>query len=444
MKVELELPRSAIDKLVEDKFAEVVAGKGPEVFAEHVKKASRLQRVDLAYRVWRNDGFLRSEDSQLYETGADREKAKIPIGGFGTNKGTLMDAMRTSDAPILLPKVMVRVVKEALEPILSLTPLMRTIRYSAGVTITFPAVGAMHAADIGEGEPYPDQKMDIGGGTQVATIGKSGLKVRFTEEMLRYSQYDIMAMHLEAAGRALARHKEQKVANLISDSAAVSFDGDGGTSDHGLPNGRDQHGNSNSTVTLDDLLITYADLVNDGFMPRVLLMNPLGWLIFARDATLRAFGFANGGPLWGQFPPSGNAPNSSVWANGPNLNIPFSNLTNRATTMSRVPNLFPAPLSIIISPFITYNSTTGKTDIFMADPDELGVMVIDEDLTTESWTDPNVDVRATKFRERYAIHIPNQGKGLKVLKNISTAKGFDFEDRLIWDSATQSLPNIVD
>jgi len=435
LNVQLEIGRDVLDKAIEDRLSEMVRVKGESGFTDATQELSKQERVNTAYQVWRNDGFLRQEDGEWFEDPDARQLAKIKYK-------TLCDAFSTADAPILMPKVLVRVVKEALEPILTLTPLFRTIRFSAGSTITFPAVGAIHAADIAEGEEYPEQKVDIGGGHIVATVGKSGLKCRFTDEMLRYSQYDMMSMHLEAAGRALARHKEQKVANQISDLAAVSMDGDGGTATHGLPSGRDIHGNGNNTITIDDLLVQYADLVNDGFLPRALLMNPMGWLIFARDPTLRAFGFANGGPLFGTFPPNGSAQNSSVWSNGPNMAVPFGTLPNRQTTWSAVPSLFPAPLRIIVSPFITYDSANSKTDIYMCDPDELGAIIVDEDVTTEQWDDPNRDIRAVKFRERYTLQVLNEGKGVTVLKNISTARGYDFEDRMVWDAATVSLPGI--
>src|SRR3990167_5357904 len=112
-----------------------------------------------------------------------------------------------------------------------LTPLLEKVTFSnAGTTITFPAVGdSMVAADIPEGGEYPEGSLEFAGEV-TAKIGKSGIAVKLSEEMIRYSMFDIMSMHLRAAGRALIRHKEQKVAKLIFEEAGVTyFDNDAST-----------------------------------------------------------------------------------------------------------------------------------------------------------------------------------------------------------------------
>jgi hypothetical protein len=54
----------------------------------------------------------------------------------------------------------------------------------------------------------------------------------------------------------------------------------------------------------------------------------------------------------------------------------------------------------------------------MFDSKELGVLVVDEDLTTEDFDDPRVDIRKIKLRERYAIGILNEGQGIAVMHNV--------------------------
>jgi hypothetical protein len=122
---------------------------------------------------------------------------------------SVSDAIATSNASMWLPKVISNIVKEAAEPLLVGTSLLERINFSYGQTITFPAVGALTAADIAEGQAYPEKQLQMGGATVTASIGKSGVAVKITEEMIRYSQFDVIGMHLRAAGRALARHKEQ-------------------------------------------------------------------------------------------------------------------------------------------------------------------------------------------------------------------------------------------
>lgn len=133
--------------------------------------------------IWMNNGF---EDSMDQFNSAKKDQ-KI---GYKD----LVDALSTPDASILIGRVVSNVVKEAMEPLLVGTSLLHTIRFSAGQQITFPAAGAFTAEDIPEGGEYPERKLEVAG-TVTAFIGKSGVKVRITDEMLRYSQY-ISAAHI--------------------------------------------------------------------------------------------------------------------------------------------------------------------------------------------------------------------------------------------------------
>ena len=49
---------------------------------------------------------------------------------------------------------------------------------------------------------------------------------------------------------------------------------------------------------------------------------------------------------------------------------------------------------------------------------ELGVLLVDEELTTEEWRDPARDITKIKFRERYCFGILNEGESVAVLRNI--------------------------
>jgi peptidyl-prolyl cis-trans isomerase SurA len=57
----------------------------------------------------------------------------------------------------------------------------------------------------------------LAGGTVVAQIGKSGLAVSLTEEMITWSQWDLIAIQLRLAGQAMARHKEKKIFVIVVD-----------------------------------------------------------------------------------------------------------------------------------------------------------------------------------------------------------------------------------
>ena len=425
----MEVTDEMIDQVMV-KVSEKMEKKASSSLTRKVFSDPTLQdKYENAYKIWTNNGYENQED----QFDSLKKDQKITYGD-------LCDALSTPDASILIPKVISNIVKEAIEPLLVGISLLQTIRFSAGQQITFPAAGAFTAEDIPEGGEYPERKLEVAG-TVTAFIGKSGVKVRITDEMLRYSQYDVMGMHIRAAGRALARHKETKIFNMILNEGTTVFDNN---VTNKQTSGRDAVGAGNGTITLDDLLVMYSKIVAQGFIPNALLMSPLGWLVFARDPILRAFGFANGGPIF--TPLQGQAGLAKSWYQG-GMNVgPTAAAPNVASTYANVPNLFPAPLRIIVSPFCSYTAASGataaKTDIMMCDTNELGILVLDEEVMTEEWDDPNRDIRSIKFRERYGLGILNEGKAVAIAKNVNIVRAYDMEDALSWTAGSGALGTI--
>jgi hypothetical protein len=368
-------------------------------------------------------------------------------GKFGPGKDEyikLEDALSTSNAPMLFPKVISNIVREAAEPLLVGTSLLQRINYKYGQTITFGAVGAMTAGDIAEGREYPEQSLAMGGGTVTATIGKSGVAVKVTEEMIRYSQFDVIGMHLRAAGRALARHKEQKIFNMISALGATAFDNLApAKSMFGVCTGRDIQGIANGACTMDDVFDAYAQVIMQGYMPNTLLMHPLTWTMWVKDAQLRAFVQANGGgsmfASWSGSPVGANpwaaASQGGLGVTGTSLITPgqtssgqtaphgetVASLLQYPQTLNSapvLPNYLGAPLRIIVSPFVPYDPRRKITDIYMFDSSELGALIVDEEVTTEEFDDPARDMRKLKLRERYGLAILNEGQAISVIRNV--------------------------
>lgn len=366
------------------------------------------------------------------------------IGGGPSQRMTIKDALSTTNAPMLFPKVISNIVKEAVEPLLVGSALLTKVRAAYGQSISFPAVGALIAADIAEGQEYPERSLQIGGATVVANIGKSGVAVKLTEEMIRYSQWDVVGMHLRAAGRAMARHKEQKIFNYIRAMGVTCFDNiTPGNSLFGVCHGRDIQGYANGSVTMDDVFDAYAQVLTQGFMPNTLLMHPLTWTMFVKDAQLRAFVQANGGGTffasW-RGNPAGRAPwdASSLGGRGVSggQNIVPGKTSTGDTSPSgltasdllaypqdidsapELPNYLNVPLLIVVSPFVPFDARRKLTDIYMFDRNELGVLLVDEELTTEEWTDPARDIQKIKVRERYGIGILNEGQAIATIKNV--------------------------
>ncbi len=421
------------EKAMEDTFKRVVASEveklleGRGLGKDSLEKVLKADSEEATFRkvdsIIRNNGFEYASDSLRYLNPQDRDSARVTYT-------ELVDALGTTEASIFIPRVMTRIVREAVEPVLVITNLFRRLRVPGATSVVqFPSVGAIQAFDIAEGEEYPDQKLE-GAGYTIAKIGKSGLKVRFTEEVLRYSSFDLIGLHVRAAGRALARLKEVKTANQLETQGITSFDNSGGSSLNGSTTGRDINTNGNDTITIHDIFQMYADMVNAGFMPTDFVVNPIGWLIFAREPTMRAWAFQHGGAM---FQPTSGEPGRGQPNESPNLGPGSGGGTtfgtiNQATTNVQMQNtIFPANIGMIVSPFITFDSSARTTSIHLVDRDEVGVLVQDEDVTMDRFEDPHRDLQIMKWRERYGLAISNDGEGVVSAKEVSIDKGFDFE-----------------
>lgn len=433
-----------IDSRAEVKAKEILSGMGlKEEDLSLSKRDKNLvadnKRLDGLMKAWKNNGYV------------DGCKDRLSVADMLQKDLTFTKQMRdafSTDHPLLVPRVVSNIAREAIEPNLVLTPLLSRINYQAGTQVVFPSWGAIAAADIAEGAEYPERSLELSG-TVTCTIGKSGVALKITEEMVRYSQFDIMSMHIRAAGRAMARWKEQKVANLIIDNGSVIMYGtnsSGATTRRST--GRDGRGAWNGTLTLDDLFYCYATMVNAGFTPNTLIMHPFAWKIFAQEGIARAFGFINGmNPLMWQTA-KGSVGSAPSWR-GPQLNNStyVSSPQQLATTFTNVPSIFPTNFNIIVSPYMPFTGTgtdnTSYTSIVFCDINELGVLVADEELRTEEWNDPSKDIMKIKFRERYGLAVMNEGRGIGILENIVIARSYDFSDKIALSFGTGDLTNFI-
>jgi hypothetical protein len=348
----------------------------------------------------------------------------------------------STDHPLLTQRVISQFARDAIEPAVVLTGLLQRISYSAGTQLTFPSWGAIKAAHIPEGGEYPERSTELSGEI-TATIGKYGVAVKVSEEQIRYNQYDVMAAHMRAAGRALIRLKEENVADMLfRDNTNLVLSAQAGSAPQKVT-GRNAAGAYNDTLTLDDLFYAFGVLVNNGFIPDTLIMHPFAWKIFAQEGIARAFGFdnANAALMWQAPSAIGSGKANQFRVGGLNQQTVVGNPANLSRTATNVPSIFPTGFKIVVTPFAPFTAgSTPKTDILLADSRELGVLVVDEDITTEEWNDPSKDLRKVKFRERYAVSAINNYKGVALFKDIAIKRSFDFADTLTHTPVNPTSP----
>jgi hypothetical protein len=323
---------------------------------------------------------------------------------------TVKEVLTTDNANILLPQTIQIVVKEAAEPEYIGSRLLQTVRITNGQNVEFPIFGAIRAFEIEEGQEYPEAELDMtiykGGRTDVRHK-KCGLKVKITEEMINDSQWDVIGMHLRAAGKALARLKEEKIFKEFSRHGHVVFDNDLRTRyPEAGTTGMNFSGEFNNTLSTTDLMHMVAVLLTNGFRPTDIIMHPLCIPLFAENKFIEAY-------TRGAFAAQGL----------PNVQ-PF--IQDRDAVSG--PNL--GGINVIYSHWVPFDRVTKKFDLYIVDRNNIGVLLVKEDISTDRFIDPLRDIMTLKVKERYGIGILNEGRAIAVARNIAYARSYEAPERM--------------
>ena len=314
------------------------------------------------------------------------------------NRVTITEAIASPDASILFPKVIQRTLREAAEPQYLVTPMLSVVRLGKGRSLEFPAVNAIQAAEIPEAQEYPEQQLQFIK-TVEGKVSKKGVKIVFTEEVIADSLWDIVGLHVRAAGRAMARLKEQIALERFRAAANTVFD----NADAGVPDttGVGANGAANGSFTWDDALEMVAQLVSNEKVPTDFIMHPMMWSVFVRTAPFGA---------GGMFAPD----------------MYNARISNQQGTANRTS---PFGLNVILTPFVSFTARNGATparsDIYLVDRNEIGSELRKDDLSTDEFTDPTRDLRALKMKERYDIVTFGEGEGITVARNVSLTRNYD-------------------
>lgn len=311
------------------------------------------------------------------------------------NRVTIKEAFGTADAPILFPKVISRTLKEAAEPVLLVTPMLSTVRLGKGRSMEFPAVNAIQAAEIPEGQEYPEQQLAFAKQVE-GKVSKKGVKVVFTEEVISDSQWDIMGLHVRAAGRAMARLKEQIALSRFAAAATTVFDNDSGS----FPDtkGRNINGTANLTLTWEDVVDMAAVLHAENQSPTDFIIHPLMWPLFVKSAPFHTDSMA------------------SAW----NASLSSSDSVAKGNA--------PAGLNVILSPFVSFTAgSPAKSDVFLVNRNDIGALLVKDSLSTDEWVDQTRDIRSLKLKERYDIVCYGDGEGIALAKNVRLAANYPVE-----------------
>lgn len=323
-------------------------------------------------------------------------------GDSSAENVNMREFLATPSAQILIPRVIVGTMRQAAEPLYIGTKMLEKIQLRSGQSMIFPSIGVMRAADVAEGQEIPEDTIDWNTHeTPEIRVGKSGIRVRVTEEMISDSQWDIVSMMVREAGRAMARHKEQKAFYNFSRYGHTVFD-NMDADPKAKTTGLDIHGQRNDTLSAEDFLDVIIAVMNNEFTPSDILLHPLSWSVFAKNELMGSLA---------------KAPNDMY----PHTNQPGNMALGPESIAGRLPFAF----NVQLSPFIPFDKKAKRFDMYVVDKNNIGVELVKEALSTEQFDEPARDIRNIKIKERYGIGILNEGRAIAVAKNISMNKSYN-------------------
>ena len=356
---------------------------------------------------------LTAEDEAMLEI-LDRVQSGQNVPGFDIN-----DFLASPQAKVLIPKVIIGQARKSADPIYLASNFFKKISLKNGQAVMFPEFGVMRAYDVAEGQEVPQESIDWQVNTNnMIKVGKSGLRIQYSEELFKDTEFDIVSMLVSEAGRAMARHKEQKAFTEWLAHSWTVFDNDLRAKDPvkyaaAGTTGLDFQGNYNNTLSIDDYLDLVIACYNNGYTPSDLVLHPLAWSAFAKNGLT--------GGITAPFDRESKRelPNGSFKI-GPE------------SIQGRLPFAF----NVNLSPFAPIDKKNKTFDMFCVDRNNVGVQIVRDEIKTDSFVDPARDITNIKLIERYGFGVFNQGRAICSAKNISMAKSFPTPERVIQVSPT--------
>lgn len=403
------------------------------MLTDKLTKDQRAQ-ADRLYGAFTNHGFIEHKDGA-------QERVTI---------GELRDLITQEDILPLLPKVVTRVIAEAIEPNLLIVPnLFTRLDIPTAQHIEIASIGALTASRVSQGQEFPQQNLayDTAGQSVAITVSKYGLAVNIAQEVIDDSMFDVMTLWLRAAGAALARLKESLGMKLIDATGITLFDNATPTSSElGILTGRNIAGTANGTMTLNDLFDGYVYGAQRGFIPDTMLINPLSWKVFATDNLMKEV-VMNGAVLASRRMPLGTfAPGWQAWLGGLGTKLgptgseagtgpsAYVNTMNPLGATFNIPpnnSVLPSPLKVIVThvvPFTSRGTADPLCNVYLADSQRCGVLVQAKEAETAEDDIFSRQVHQVQISERYGMGMMDQGKGTWAFRNVVAGRNYGFDN----------------
>lgn len=337
---------------------------------------------------------------------------------------SIKETIMTTDVVDLVPRIIESKMIEAEDTQSVISPFFTKVQAgNTNGTVVVPIIGELQAHEVAEGGAYNDEAVEINTleyNSIEVRPKKIGLKVTLSEEVIMDSYWDIMEANLSRIGGAMARYKDEWCAREFSEHGHVVFDNAlAAQNPDAATTGLGEDSLPNNTLSVEDFMSMCLALMANDKTPTDVIMHPLCWLVFARNAmvgqglTFGAMGAMNVNPF-------GTTQGTAGFAGLSNNMGPQQFVLNESQARFNLP----MPINVILSPRVKFDKQNKTFDMYVIDRNNIGAIVQREDLSVEKWTNPEIDVRIIKAKERYGIGIMDNGKGIAVAKNISAMPSY--------------------
>jgi len=337
---------------------------------------------------------------------------------------SIKETIMTTDVVDLVPRIIESKMIEAEDTQSVISPFFTKVQAgNTNGTVVVPIIGELQAHEVAEGGAYNDEAVEINTleyNSIEVRPKKIGLKVTLSEEVIMDSYWDIMEANLSRIGGAMARYKDEWCAREFSEHGHVVFDNAlAAQNPDAATTGLGEDSLPNNTLSVEDFMSMCLALMANDKTPTDVIMHPLCWLVFARNAmvgqglTFGAMGAMNVNPF-------GTTQGTGGFAGLSNNMGPQQFVLNESQARFNLP----MPINVILSPRVKFDKQNKTFDMYVIDRNNIGAIVQREDLSIEKWTNPEIDVRIIKAKERYGIGIMDNGKGIAVAKNISAMPSY--------------------
>ena len=337
---------------------------------------------------------------------------------------SIKETIMTTDVVDLVPRIIESKMIEAEDTQSVISPFFTKVQAgNTNGTVVVPIIGELQAHEVAEGGAYNDEAVEINTleyNSIEVRPKKIGLKVTLSEEVIMDSYWDIMEANLFRIGGAMARYKDEWCAREFSEHGHIVFDNAlAAQNPDAATTGLGEDSLPNNTLSVEDFMSMCLALMANDKTPTDVIMHPLCWLVFARNAmvgqglTFGAMGAMNVNPF-------GTTQGTGGFAGLSNNMGPQQFVLNESQARFNLP----MPINVILSPRVKFDKQNKTFDMYVIDRNNIGAIVQREDLSVEKWTNPEIDVRIIKAKERYGIGIMDNGKGIAVAKNISAMPSY--------------------